>query len=157
MNARAMRRLIEGLPNDPTQITGTATFQVINPTMWGKILVPNLAGTVTIQLPNSTGSGMYFEVYVGTNSAGQTVIVQRGLTTDRLQGSVFIGIHNSTSGKVFQASQTTNANTVTLNGTTQGGVSVGDTLLFTDIATGIWSIQGTVVGSGSIATPFSNT
>lgn len=156
MNARAMRRLLEGLPNDPYQITVTATFQVVNPIHYGRILVPNLAGTVTIQLPNATGSGMYFEVYVGTNSAGQTVIVQRGISTDRLQGSVFIGVHNATTGKVFQASQTTNANTVTLNGTTQGGVSIGDTLLFTDIATGIWAIQGTVVGT-TPATPFSNT
>lgn len=157
MNARAMRRLMEALPNDPFQITGSATFQLLTPGNYGRILVPNFAGTVTIQLPLATGSGFWFEVYLGTNSAGQTTVVQRGISTDRMQGSVFIGIHNSTSGKVFQASQTSNANTCTLNGTTQGGVSVGDTLLLTDIASGIWAIQGTVVGSGTIATPFSNT
>lgn len=157
MNARAMRRLMEGLPNDPFLVQSTATFQLVSPQHWGKVVVPNLAGTVTIQCPIATGSGMWFEVYVGTLSAGQTVIVQRGQSSDRFQGSVFIGIHNNNTGKVFQANQTTNANTLTLNGTTQGGVSVGDTVLFTDIMTGIWSIQGTVVGSGTIATPFSNT
>lgn len=157
MNARAMRRLLEGLPNDPFQVTVTTTFQLVSPTMWGKIIVANLAGTVTIQLPVSTGSGFFFELYVGTNSAGNTTIVQRGLSTDRFQGSVFIGVHNATTGKVFQANQVSNANTLTLNGTTQGGVSIGDTVEFTDIAAGIWAVQGTVVGSGSIATPFSNT
>jgi len=157
MNARSMRRLMEGMPNFPVLIQSTAIYQVLSPNQWGVILVPNLAGTVTIQMPSATGGGMWFEIYLGTLSAGQTTIVKRGQSSDRLQGSVFIGVHATNNGEVFQASQTANANTVTLNGTTQGGVSVGDTLLFTDIMVGVWSIQGTVVGSGSVATPFSNT
>lgn len=156
MNARAMKRLNLGAPNDPVTIAVTTTFQVTD-LFHQRIIVANLAGTVTIQLPNAVGSGMELGVIVGTNSAGHTTIVQRGITGDRFQGSVFIGIDTNNTGKVFQASTTTNANTLTLNGTTTGGVSVGDAVYFTDMATGIWAVQGTVVGSGSIATPFSNT
>jgi hypothetical protein len=157
MNARGMRRLLLGEPLAPVLIQSTTTYQVLSPQQNWIPFISNLAGTMTIQLPLAVGSGFAIEVYVGTLSAGQTTIVQRGISTDRFQGSVFIGVHNATTGKVFQASQVSNANTLTLNGTTTGGVSVGDTVLFTDIMSGIWSVQGTVVGSGTLATPFSNT
>jgi len=156
MNARGMKRLNLGAPNDPVSIIVATTFQVTD-LFHERAIVANLAGTVTIQLPIAVGSGMFVSVLVGTNSAGNTVIVQRGVTGDRFQGSVFIGIDAAATGKVFKANTVTNANTLTLNGTTTGGVSVGDWVNFLDMATGIWAVAGTVIGSGAIATPFTNT
>ena len=45
--------------------------------------------------------------------------------------------------------------TITLNGTTTGGVNKGDWIELEDIASGVWGVAGTITGSGTEATPFS--
>ena len=47
------------------------------------------------------------------------------------------------------------SDTITLNGTTTGGVNIGDYVLLTDIATDQYSVSGLLNASGSEATPFS--
>jgi hypothetical protein len=46
---------------------------------------------------------------------------------------------------------------VTLNGTTTGGVSIGDWVEFEDILGTGWAVRGVVNQSGTEATPFSDT
>ena len=47
--------------------------------------------------------------------------------------------------------------TITLNGTTTGGVSIGDWVELEDITATAWAVRGVVQQSGSEATPFSDT
>ena len=47
------------------------------------------------------------------------------------------------------------SDTITLNGTTTGGVNIGDYVLLTDIATDQYSVSGLLNASGTEATPFS--
>ena len=47
------------------------------------------------------------------------------------------------------------SDTITLNGTTTGGVNKGDWVELEDIASGIWGVTGLLTGSGTEATPFS--
>ncbi len=49
------------------------------------------------------------------------------------------------------------SDTITLNGTTTGGVSIGDFIQLWDVAAAQWAVNGTVTGSGIEATPFSAT
>lgn len=147
MNVRGFRRLMLGLPNDVFQIS-TATFQCrqdIND--WRPMLIT--AATCTITLPNATGSGgtMWFILGIAATS-----IIIKTNGTDTYQGMIGVDATGSTSRNVFTAGGTKN---VTLNGTTTGGANVGDQLFFTDMKSAVWSPEGQVVGSGSIATPFS--
>jgi hypothetical protein len=47
------------------------------------------------------------------------------------------------------------SDTITLNGTTKGGLSVGDFVECIDIATDKWLVRGVTTSSSTEATPFS--
>ena len=47
------------------------------------------------------------------------------------------------------------SDTITLDGTTTGGVNIGDYVLLTDIATNQYTVSGLLNASGTEATPFS--
>jgi hypothetical protein len=156
MNARGVNRLSLAEPNDAT-VVAVATFQVTM-AYHNRLLIANLAAGVTFTLPLAVGSGCKLTFMIGTNSAGQpSTIIKRAVSTDRYQGSLQTEIDTNNTGKTWQANSTANANTITLNGTTTGGVSIGDTVFLYDIGTGVWAVIGSVMGSGTIATPFSNT
>ncbi|MBL4891466.1 MAG: hypothetical protein JKX91_06525 [Rhizobiaceae bacterium] len=44
--------------------------------------------------------------------------------------------------------------TITMNGTTSGGI-LGDRIVLTDMATGKWLISGHINSTGTVVTPFS--
>lgn len=101
-----------------------------------------------ITLPASTGKGGVVRLYVGTTiTSGSTVIRTKGGTAT-INGIAGVGASS------FQTAS--NTNTITLNGTTTGGV-VGGYLELQDVMLGQWLIQGALTASGSVATPFSNT
>jgi hypothetical protein len=152
MNARAMDRLNLGLPNDPV-LVGTATFQC-DISQHGRIIVVN-AATSTLTLPQANGSGWWLRIILGIVAV--SVIIKRALAADRMQGSIETLIDTSATGKAWQANTTANANTITMNGSTTGGATIGDEIELIDIAKGVIAVRGQIMGSGGISTPFSNT
>ena len=74
-----------------------------------------------------------------------------------LRGQV-VTLNDSTAGGVDStiswptAAQT---DTITLNGTDTGGVSIGDYVELTDIMSNIYAVSGLLRASGTEATPFS--
>ena len=72
--------------------------------------------------------------------------------TDKYFGSVTIGITDSTMKIFVPASSNDSMN---LDGTTDGGI-VGSYLEFTAFAEAKYLVQGELIGSGSIATPFAD-
>ena len=149
MNARAMKRLQLGLPGDPLILAGNFTATI---DLHERIIVLN-AATMTVTLPRANGSGTYLEFCLGI--AAVSMIIKRGISTDVIRGNIFVGIDNSTSGKSFASAST--SNTITLNGSTTGGANIGDSLVLVDQQAGVWSVAASIIGSGGIATPFSNT
>ena len=47
------------------------------------------------------------------------------------------------------------SDTITMNGTTTGGVSIGDEITLIDIASNQYMVKGILTASGTEATPFS--
>ena len=74
--------------------------------------------------------------------------------TDRFFGAVFIGIDSEATGETFLSSSGSN-DVMTMNGTTKGGI-VGSFVQFTAIASAAYYVQGSLIGSGTIATPFAD-
>ena len=74
--------------------------------------------------------------------------------TDRFYGAVFIGIDSEATGETFAANASSN-DTMTMNGTTTGGI-VGSFVQFTAIASASYYVTGSLIGSGTIATPFAD-
>lgn len=110
---------------------------------------------VALTLPAATGSGGRYRFVVNVvNTSGYAIKAAVG--TDVFAGAI---IGNDGGGVTttlrWQAAATDD--TLTLNGTTTGGVTKGDWVEFEDIATDCWAVRGVINQSGNEATPFSDT
>jgi hypothetical protein len=159
MNVRAWERFATRLPNDPLSATslpgsGTATvpYQVPGDMITYRDIILNLATGQTLQLPIATGSGRVINFVIGIAITSNNYVIKTAQTADLFQGNLFIGINASAAGEPFKGNGTRN---ITLNGTTTGAANVGDTFSVTDYAVNIWGVTGTLIGSGSVGTPFS--
>jgi hypothetical protein len=119
------------------------------------ILMSGAGSARTFTLPAATGSGVKFKFVVAeVNTSNYLIKVANA--TDVMDGSIFMdGDEAADVTTSFSTGAT--SDTITLNGTTTGGVSIGDWVELQDIASGQWSVTGLVTESGVEATPFSAT
>lgn len=120
----------------------------------GAPIVVNAAAGLTLTLPASSGSGDDFEIVIGTSVTSNSVIVRVANGTDVMRG---VAMNAADAGDTIVAFETAAASdTITMNGTTTGGL-VGDRILLKDIAAGFWQVQVIGAATGAEATPFSAT
>lgn len=120
----------------------------------GKQILTSIAGAQTVTLPAATGSGAVFEFVVGVTATGDKVI-QVANATDEFAGIVYqVDSDTGDALVAYPAVAADNFDTVTLNGSTTGGLA-GDKITITDIASGLFHIEGHTVGTGVVATPLS--
>jgi len=119
----------------------------------GKTIRMNNAAGVAITLPAATGTGnrYYFVTTVSVTSNTSTIKVANA--TDIMGGIATVG---SSGGTSLSTGTTTTSDTITFNGTTQGGL-IGTYVEVRDVASGIFSVSVHSVGSGVAITPFSAT
>jgi hypothetical protein len=141
-----------GLNGLVTLITTTTLTALLN---GGRNNLLSLAGGFTSTLPAATGTGMLYTFTVGIVST-TGYVVKTAPSTDIFAGSLLLGIDASNTSSPTLFKTASNSNTITLNGTTTGGVTIGDSFTLQDIAAGVWSVSGTLVGSSALATPFSH-
>ena len=139
-------------------VTLTADTTITNAAHAGRILLMGEVGgdaSATFTLPAATGTGAEFKFIVSVVNTSNYVIQVTG--DDTIDGSVVVTNDSTDGGTASLISWPTVAasDTITLNGTTTGGVNIGDYILLTDIATDEYSVSGLLNASGSEATPFS--
>ena len=139
-------------------VTLTADTTITNAAHAGRILLMGEVGgnaSATFTLPAATGTGAEFKFIVSVVNTSNYVIQVTG--DDTIDGSVVVTNDSTAGGTASLVSWPTVAasDTITLNGTTTGGVNIGDYVLLTDIATDQYSVSGLLNASGSEATPFS--
>ncbi len=134
-------------------VIAAATLSVTAALHAGRTILLGASGGFTCTLPAATGSGVEFLFQVSVVST-TGYLIATSPTTDIFQGGICTGIDNATTGKSFMAAS--NSNLITFNGTTKGGVTIGDAIWVQDILAGVWAVGGQVVGSGTIVTPFSH-
>ena len=106
---------------------------------------------VTLPALATAEIGVYFDFLVVTTATAQTITAQAG---DILTGGVSImstgaGVEND----AFSADGSDDL-IMTMNGTTQGGI-IGSWVRFTAGSATRWDVQGGLIGSGTLVTPFS--
>lgn len=117
----------------------------------GHKIVSDLAATQTITLPDATGSGNEYEVIVKTTKTGDLVI-QVPDSSNVMSGYAVLAADAGDTTLMFATAATTD--TVTLNGTTTGGIA-GARVRLVDIAADTWFVEVFSDASGTEATPFS--
>ena len=96
---------------------------------------------------NNLGASFYFVI---ETAATDLDIKTDG--TDKFVGGLYIGVNNAT-GKTFISGATNDV--ITLNGTTQGGLA-GSVVKVTAVADDKYAVEGIVLGSGTLVTPFAD-
>lgn len=139
-----------------TSSLGTqATFTLKELSEGDRRLFPlNLAAGQAITLPFATGKGSTYRLYVGTTITGSTTIVtQSGNNPKTGSRDAFYG-QAAVSGTTSGTFGTNGGHTITMNGTTQGGIA-GSYIEIEDVAPGVYRVEANMCGSGTTATPFS--
>ncbi len=156
-NARNLANLLTpGVTATLTPIvTLTATGSITAATHAGKILLMGEVGgdaAATFTLPAATGSGAEYRFIVSVVNTSNYVI-QVANANDTIDGSVTL--HQDSAATVASFNTVAASDTITLDGTTTGGVSIGDELTLVDMATNQYMVKGILTASGTEATPFS--
>jgi hypothetical protein len=140
---------MSGTPKKPVTITASATLNDEN--HQGTVVNLSAATGLTVTLPPATGSGHKYTLFVKTTVTSNSYIV-KVTGNDIIQGSVAI----STDIAGVTCPTASDSDTITMNGSTTGGVK-GTCIELQDVDADLWSISGVLVSTGAEATPFSAT
>lgn len=135
----------------PTAVTASATLS--NKRHGDGGVVVNAAAGCTLTLPAASGSGVKFDIVIGTTVTSNSVILQVANSTDVMTGNVVAAADGGSTVNGWEAGAADD--TITLNGTTTGGVK-GDYITIRDIASGVWNVRMVGSATGTEATPFSS-
>jgi hypothetical protein len=137
-------------------VAGGATITLTKATHDGKTIAFDTAAGTVMTLPAATGTGAKFRCMATVLCTSNSHVLQC-VGTDKMQGAV--GIVDSDTGDAtiqFAALVGDAFDTVTMNRTTTGLGAPGDYVEVEDIVSGVWAINGTILASGTVATPFSS-
>lgn len=133
-------------PNGVVRTITTATASLTDYEAGGLIVVNRAAGC-TITLPDATGSGYAYTITTIVDQTGDLVI-QAPDADNVMQGVAMTDM----TGVVWPTADDTD--TITLNGTTSGGLK-GARVELIDVAADTWNVLVISEASGTEVTPFS--
>jgi hypothetical protein len=131
-----------------------ATLAVTSAAHDGKLILLDLLAGVTATLPAATGSGSRFKFLVKLVPTSNQHKVQVANSSDIIQGTILMLSDNTAAVLGYSAGAADD--TISLNGTTTGGLKKGDWIELIDAAANLWLATGIVTGSGTEATPYSS-
>ena len=100
--------------------------------------------------PNTPSNlGVEFVLFFNVISAGASAQTVTCGGSDKFVGT--LGVTST----VYNAFAAVTSTIITLNATTTGGAARGSQINITALAANLWSVNGVLVGSGTVATPFS--
>lgn len=133
----------------PKNFTASATLSASDA---DTILTVNAAAGLTLTLPAASGSGREFKVFIGTTVTSNNVVIQVANASDVMAGLVMSAADAGDTLNGWETAST--SDTITLNGTTKGGVK-GDRYILTDCAANLWSVNGWSSSTSTEESPFS--
>ena len=118
----------------------------------GKFTLPSIVVTTPNDPtdPNQANNvGATFTFFVETAATDMDILTDG---TDKFVGGLYTGVTNAT-GKTFISAATNDV--ITMNGTTKGGLA-GSIIKVTAVGSAKYAVEGIILGSGTLVTPFAN-
>ena len=143
-------------------IEGAGATKTLTAADNNKVVQFDTAAGSVVTLPAATGSGFRAKFYVKTLATSNSHILYTASANGVGGSDVFVGLipgarEDSGDAVLAFAAQST-SNTITLNRTTTGSVTLGEWLEVEDVATNVWAVKGFLSATGAaFATPFSHT
>lgn len=120
----------------------------------GRIIALDTAAGTTVTLPAATGSGIRIRCMVTVLATSNSHKVQVANASDVMAGGITT-IDTDTAGTVTGFATAASSDTVTLNRSTTGSVTIGEYVEFIDVLANKWAVSGLITCTGTGATPFS--
>jgi hypothetical protein len=130
-----------------------ATLTVTRDAHAGRLVTLNRAAGIAVTLPAATGSGDKYRFFVGTTITSNSTTI-KVVGDDTMSGLALLAQDSADTVVGFETGA--DADTITFNGTTTGGVK-GATVELEDVAADLWSVRVVGAATGTEATPFSAT
>jgi len=118
----------------------------------GKFTLPSIVVTApdADDDPNQTNNlGATFTFIVVTAATDMDILTDG---TDKFVGGLYTGVDDAT-GKTFNSGSSNDV--ITMNGSTKGGLA-GSIVKVTAMASAKYAVEGLILGSGTIVTPFAD-
>lgn len=122
----------------------------------GYTILLNTATGSTVTLPPSNGGGAVYRFVVSVLATSNNHIIKVANTSDSMQGIIVTGDDTTDTTAAFKAVAGT-SDTITLNRSTTGSVTIGEYIEIVDIAPNRFQVSGVVSNTGTPATQFSAT
>ena len=133
-------------------ISGQGATRTLNENESGSQVLFDRAAGIIYTLPTAK-PGIFFDFFVSTTITSNNAKVITSAGTEFILGGVNSIDTDSSNVEVgFLANGTTHV-AITQNGTTTGGIR-GTSFRLTCVSTTLWKIEGDILGSGVVATPF---
>ena len=147
----------------PSTIIAAGGTKALVASQNNNVIQLNTATGSVVTLPAASGSGVGYSFYVSVLATSNSHIIYTASANGVGGSDVFRGLINGSridSGNAVLgfAAQST-SNTITLNRSTTGSVTLGEYIDVTDVATNVWLIRSGMLSStgAAFATPFSHT
>ena len=118
----------------------------------GKFTLPSIVATApgSDDDPNQTNNlGATFTFIVVTAATDMDILTDG---TDKFVGGLYTGVSDAT-GKTFKSGSSNDV--ITMNGSSKGGLA-GSIVKVTAMASAKYAVEGLILGSGTIVTPFAD-
>lgn len=120
----------------------------------GRTVLLNTAAGSVATLPAATGTGNKYRFVVSVLATTNSHIVKVANATDIMQGIIHCLDSNLAAVNMWGFATGADSDTITLDRTNTGSVTVGEWIECEDIAAGVWAVRGVLSGAAP-ATPFS--
>ena len=141
------------LSTPPVSITG-ATLTCTKDVHAGRTTVISAVAGCAVTLPAATGTGSVYRFVIGSTITSNSTTIKVANATDVMTGRAFV--ISDGAAAVLGYATTSTSDTITLNGTTLGGLA-GDHIEIIDAITGTFAVRVFTAATGTEATPFSAT
>jgi hypothetical protein len=141
------------LSTPPISATG-ATLTCTKDAHAGRSIVISAAAGCAVTLPAATGTGSVYRFIIGASITSNTTTIKVANATDVMSGRAFV--ISDGAAAVLGYATTSTSDTITLNGTTLGGL-IGDFIEIVDVVAGTFGVRVFSAATGTEATPFSAT
>jgi len=142
------------LSTTPISVTG-ATLTCTKGVHAGRTTVITAAAGCAVTLPAATGTGSVYRFVIGATITSNSTTIKVANAIDVMSGRAYV-VSDNTAAVLGFATVSASSDTITLNGTTTGGI-IGDHIEIIDAITGTFAVRVFTAATGTEATPFSAT
>jgi hypothetical protein len=150
-----LNNIIDGI-NKTNTVSGSGATVTLREDQSASVILADRAAGIVFTLPTAK-VGLKYTFVVSTSVTSNSFKVITASSSQFLQGTIVMGLEATTPGanpgpKLFSGDGSTHV-AIAQNGTTTGGLK-GTRIVVECISSTVWNVTGTVLGSGTIATPF---